>query len=67
MVERGDLLMTDKDERMNYRLQMIEKIKAYCKELDMELPQQFPDSMSNEEMEKWIETWDEYDPFPELN
>lgn len=67
MVGRGDLLMTYKDESMNYRLQMIEEIKAYCKELDMELPQRFPDGMSNEEMEKWIETWDEYDPFPELN
>lgn len=64
----GNLLIMAKYYNTHYRLLMIEEIKMYCKELGMEFPtKDFPENMSNDEMEKWLETWDEYDPFPELN
>ena len=41
---------------------VMDEMKWYCNELDMPLPQGFPEIMSNEEMKKWIECWDEFDP-----
>lgn len=46
---------------------MIIEIQLYCKALNIKLPEGFPDKMTNEEMEKWIEVWDEFNPFPEIN
>lgn len=52
------------DEKGKSRGQMMDEIEWYCKELDMPLPKGFPEEMSDEEMEKWIECWDEFDPCP---
>lgn len=45
---------------------MIDEITWYCKELDVPLPQGFSAEMTNEEMQKWIECWDEFDPCPDI-
>ena len=64
--------MKDKAEREKYgpqsneRLSMISEIEWYCKELNMGYPDGFPDGMSDVEMKKWIETWDEFDPCPDV-
>ena len=48
------------------REQMIAEIKWYCEQLDMAYLEGFPTEMSDEDMQKWIETWDEFDPCPDV-
>ena len=48
------------------REQMIAEIKWYCEQLDMAYPEGFPTEMSDEDMQKWIETWGEFDPCPDV-
>ena len=45
---------------------MMDEIEWYCRELDMPLPKGYPEEMSDSEMQKWIETWDEFDPCPDI-
>lgn len=54
------------EEQNPSREAMMDEIKWYCNELDMPLPQGFPEKMSNEEMKKWIECWDEFNPCPDI-
>ena len=46
------------------RREMMNQIEWYCEQLDMAYPAGYPDEMTDEQMKKWIETWDEYDPNP---
>ena len=48
------------------REQMIAEIKWYCEQLDMAYQEGFPTEMSDEDMQEWIETWDEFDPCPDV-
>lgn len=48
------------------RQELISQIKWYCEELEMGYPKGFPDDMSDEQMKDWVETWDEFDPFPDV-
>ena len=54
------------EEASKSRKKMIDEITWYCKELDVPLPQGFSAEMTNEEMQKWIECWDEFDPCPDI-
>jgi len=50
------------------RQEMIKQIEWYCENINgLSEPEGFPDKMTDEEMQKWIEVWDEFDPIPELN
>ena len=48
------------------RKRIMEEIELYCRELGMSLPDSYPDEMSDKEMERWIEIWDDYDPCPDV-
>lgn len=48
------------------REEMIEEIKNFCEEMKVPYPNGFPDGMTDEEMRQFIETWDEFDPFPDV-
>ena len=48
------------------RRSMMNEIEWYCKELNMGYPAGYPDEMSDEDMKKWIETWDDFDPCPDI-
>jgi len=54
------------EEKGQSREEMMDKIEWYCNELEMPLPKGFPEQMTDEEMEKWIECWDEFDPCPDI-
>ena len=43
-----------------------EDVKWYCRELNMPLPQGFPDEMSDGEMQDWLMCWHEFDPCPDV-
>ena len=53
-------------ENSKTREEMMDEIEWYCRELDMPLPKGYPEQMSDSEMQKWIETWDEFDPCPDI-
>jgi len=53
-------------EQSKSRSDMMDEIEWYCQELGMSLPKGYPDQMSDDEMRKWIEVWDEYDPCPDI-
>lgn len=55
-----------KHPRSEKRKRMMEEIEWYCRELGMSLPDRYPDEMSDKEMERWIEIWDDYDPCPDV-
>ncbi|MGN0618399.1 MAG: hypothetical protein ACI4J7_05195 [Ruminiclostridium sp.] len=47
------------------RLDKLNAIKAYCQEIGMKIPDVYPFG-TDEELDSFLETWDEYEPFPEL-
>lgn len=51
---------------MMSRDEIIKEIKWYCEELNMKLPERFPDKMTDKEMQDFIWCWSEYDPCPDL-
>lgn len=48
------------------RRKMMREIEQYCRDLNMALPKGYPDKMSDDQMQKWIECWDEFDPCPDI-
>ena len=50
------------DAERSYKL---DSIKSYCQEIGIEIPDIYPFG-TDEELDSFLETWDEYDPFPEL-
>lgn len=48
------------------REKLEEDVKWYCRELNMPLPQGFPDEMSDEEMQDWLMCWHEFEPCPDV-
>lgn len=60
----------DEDYTNNFierKKELISKIEWYCRELEIEAPEGYPNDMSIDEMEKFVQTWDEFDPVSELN
>lgn len=53
-------------EKKSSRKEMMDEIKWYCNQLDLEFPKECPEEMTDEEMRDWIACWSEYDPLPEL-
>ena len=53
-------------EKKPSRIEMMDEIEWYCRELDMPLPKGYPEDMTDEEMRKWIECWHEFDPCPDV-
>lgn len=53
-------------ENSKTREEMMDEIEWYCRELDMPLPKGYPEQMSDSEMQKWIEIWDEFDSCPDI-
>lgn len=60
------ILRNKREENSKTRQEMMDEIEWYCRELDMPLPEGYPEEMSDSEMQKWIETWDEFDPCPDI-
>lgn len=50
-----------------HRKEMIKEVKWYCKELEMSLPDRFPNEMTDDQLSEWIAVWDEFDPCSDLN
>ena len=53
-------------EKKPSRIEMMDEIEWYCRELDMPLPKGYPEDMTDEEMREWIECWREFDPCPDI-
>ena len=53
-------------EKKPIRCEMMGEIEWYCNHLGMPLPKGYPEEMTDEEMRKWIECWDEFDPCPDI-
>ncbi|MDO4489282.1 MAG: hypothetical protein Q4B67_09385 [Eubacteriales bacterium] len=49
------------------RQELLQEVEFYCSEIGIEYPDGYPDNISNEELQKFVSTWSEYDPLPELN
>ena len=53
-------------EKKPNRCEMMGEIEWYCNQLGMPFPKGYPEEMTDEEMRKWIECWDEFDPCPDI-
>lgn len=58
----GRICKKEENSDTEERTELIKEIHWYCEQLDMELPKGFPEKMSNEEMQSWIECWSEFNP-----
>lgn len=62
--EKGKI-MSDADKMT--RAELVKKIEWYAKYAGADYPEGYPDKTTDEEMRQWIMTWDDFDPFPELD
>lgn len=66
LVESTDIKEVLMAELTTKREELIDNIYELCAGLNMTTPEGFPDDMSDEDMEKWLGVWDEFDPFEYL-
>lgn len=57
-----ELVITHEDKRKT----LLDEVAFYCKELNMEYPKGYPDEISVEALQDFVECWSEFDPLPEL-
>lgn len=48
------------------RRSLLDEVAFYCETLHMAYPKGYPDNMSMEELQDFVDCWSEYDPLPEL-
>lgn len=50
----------------NERQKLLDEVEYYCSNLGINYPDGYPNKVSNEELQSFIESWSEFDPLPEL-
>lgn len=48
------------------RQKLLDEVDFYCRELGISYPDGYPNNVSNDELQDFIDSWSEYDPVPEL-
>jgi hypothetical protein len=48
------------------RKEMLRMVRTYCNEIEINYPDGYPDTITDRELKEWTDSWDDFDPFPEL-